>query len=328
MTDAPTLVRPVVPPGADDNWRNTELLNAELPDTRFVDGAGAVDPAYLRWLYDENPHGTAYQEGVDEDGLRMAHYALIPQVYRNADGVAPFIFSLNAVSRTGAQRKGYFGMLQLRVWSRARDEGVVAGIGVTNARSHRGVQVMGWRFAGPMPVEILTPAPVRTRGWHSTPVTPELLASPTFDELAAGLDDHPATNWTNTWSPDYLRWRLGAPRGATWTLHASDDLLVVSTLSHVKGLPVAVIVKFLLRNGSGADAALSGQAAVTEVCRFHRTPGAVYAGFNRFVKVRGIPLPDRAKPAPLNLEVCSLTDQVRQRDFELDTYEFLDMDAY
>ncbi len=312
----------------DDNWRNTELLNTELPDVRFVDDRGEVDPAYLRWLYDENPLGPAYQSAVDEDGVRMAHYALISQRYRNADGPARFIFSLNAVSRSTAQRKGYFGMLQLRVWSAARDDGVVAGIGVTNARSHRGVQVMGWRFFGPMPVEVVAPAPYRPSAWHSEAVTPELLASSRFDELTAGLDEQPAEHWTNCVSTEYLRWRLGAPRGARWALHVSDDLFAVSTLSHFKGAPVAVVVKLLLRHGAGADTPVPGRAAVSEVCRFHRAPAAVYAGFNRFVKVRGVPLPDAFKPSPLNLEVCSLSDTIRQRDFHLDTYEFLDMDAY
>jgi hypothetical protein len=93
-------------------------------------------------------------------------------------------------------------------------------------------------------------------------------------------------------------------------------------------VPVAVITKLLLRGGAGATQAVSGQAAVAEVCRYHRAPAAVYAGFNRFVKVHGIPLPDRFKPSPLNLDVCSVTDTIRQRDFALDTFEFLDMDAY
>ncbi len=77
MTDAADdVTRPV----AEEHARNTELLNAELPDKRF-DG-----PDYLEWLYDRNPEGGGIYEGVDEDGRRMAHYALIPQRWRNAGG--------------------------------------------------------------------------------------------------------------------------------------------------------------------------------------------------------------------------------------------------
>ncbi|MBI2705403.1 MAG: hypothetical protein HYX32_08965 [Actinobacteria bacterium] len=303
-----------------ENVRNTELLNAELPDERFV------DESYLHWLYDENPLGPGFQESVDEDGVRVAHYALIPQVYRSPDGPEPFIFSLNAVSRSGAQRKGYFGMLQLRVWSRARDAGVVAGIGVTNARSHRGVEIMGWRMVGQMPVQIVLPSPVRPKGWQSWPVQDNFVDSPTFKELSVGLDDGPVEHWTHSWTPEYLRWRLASPNGARFAVHASDELFAVSTASAFRGVPVAVIVKLLVRGAAAGP--VSGHAAVSEACRFHRAPAAVYAGFNKFVSIKGVPAPERLKPAPLNLEFCSLTDRIRQDEFILDTFEFLDMDAY
>jgi len=304
----------------ENNKRNTELLDTELPDERFA------DESYLHWLYDLNPLGPAYQEQVDEDGVRVAHYALIPQTYRDPEGPAQFVFSLNAVSRSTAQRKGYFGMLQLRVWSRARDGGVLAGIGVTNARSHRGVEIMGWRMAGQMPVQIVVPSPIRPRRWQSHHVTPELLASPTFAELAEGLDDHPAEHWTHAWTPEYLRWRLSAPHGATFAVHVADDLLAISTRSDFKGVPVAVIVKLLPRHGYAEPQ--SGAPAIAEACWFHRAPAAVYSGFNRLVTVRGVPAPERLKPSPLNLEICSLSDRIRQDTFTLDAYEFLDMDAY
>jgi len=86
----------------NENELNTELLNAELPDPRFV------DEEYLTWLYYRNPVGPAIQAAADEDGVRVAHYALVPQTYRNAAGAAPFLFSLNAVTRRGTQRKGYW----------------------------------------------------------------------------------------------------------------------------------------------------------------------------------------------------------------------------
>jgi hypothetical protein len=288
-------------PVVDDYVANTDLLNAELPDERFV------DDSYLHWLYDDNPCGAAFSEHVDEDGVRVAHYALIPQRYRDAGGPQPFVFSLNAVSRSGAQRKGYFGLLQLRVWSRARDAGTVCGIGVTNARSHRGVQVMGWRFVG-----------------HH--VDADLLAGDTFTGATEGLDEQPAEHWTNCWTPEYLRWRLGAPHGARFALHVCDDLAAVSTLSSFKGVPVAVLCKVMPRGR--VDQPVPGGSTIAEICRFHKAPAAVYAGFNRWVRLRGVPLPHALKPAPLNLEVCSLSDTIGQREFRLDTYEFLDMDAY
>ena len=51
-------------------------------------------------------------------------------------------------------------------------------------------------------------------------------------------------------------------------------------------------------------------------------------GWNRWVRVRGLAPPRRLLPAPLNLIVRSLDDGIDQDSFVLDTYEFLDMDAY
>ena len=65
----------------DEHERNTELLRAELPNYRLADSA------YLRWLYDENPIGHAIRRQADDDhGVRIAHYAMIPQRYRGAGG--------------------------------------------------------------------------------------------------------------------------------------------------------------------------------------------------------------------------------------------------
>ena len=67
---------------------------------------------------------------------------------------------------------------------------------------------------------------------------------------------------------------------------------------------------------------------IAAIGRYHRAPMAVYAGFNARVRVRGVRPPRRLQPAPLNLIYRSLTDRAPQHGFRLDTFEFLDMDAY
>jgi hypothetical protein len=54
----------------------------------------------------------------------------------------------------------------------------------------------------------------------------------------------------------------------------------------------------------------------------------VYAGFNARVHVRGIQPPRRLQPSPLHLILRSLSPAVDQGTLALDTFEFLDMDAY
>ena len=305
----------------DDHVKNTELLNAELPDERFV------DPTYLEWLYDKNPLGLAYTDTIDnEDGTRIGHYALIPQRYRNRDGVAKFVFSLNAVARTGHQRRGFFGRLGNVIWSAAQADGVQAIIGVMNTKSTGSTRKNGWRVMGPLPVKVVTPSPIRPRDVDSYDLTPAFLSTPAFTDLVQGLDESPAWNWTNCWTPEALRWRLSAPNRPLYTLHRSRDLVGISTLTHERGVPAVVVLKLLPRDGRFGP--ISAHELITAMCHHHRAPLAVYTGHNRHVVVRGIALPEALKPVPLNIGVLSLSDAVDQTTFQLDTYEFLDMDAY
>jgi hypothetical protein len=307
--------------GTTDNQRNTELLDGELPDPRFV------DDRYLAWLYDENPDGPAVQAEADEDGVRVAHYALVPQTYRNAVGPAPFLFSLNAVTKRGTQRKGYWSELGLRVFAEATAQGKQLVIGVPNEKSTPGaVKYLDYRFLGPMPVKVVAPTGTGGGFTHHA-VDDDFLASDGFEELAASVDQHEAVHWTNSYGLEQLRWRLARPHGG-YTIHVDDDLVVVSTRSGLGPVPMAVILKLFPRGPRRMDQPLSARRAIAAVCRHHRAPAAVYAGFNALVKVRGVSPPHRLRPAPLNLVVHSFSDHVPQETFRLDTFEFLDLDAY
>jgi hypothetical protein len=303
-----------------DHIKNTELLNAELPDRRFV------DETYLDWLYDRNPLGRAFYGNIDDGDTRVAHYALIPQTYRSREGEAPFVFSLNAVARTGNQRRGFFGEIGRSIWGQAQAAGVRMVIGVTNAKSTWAVDRYGWRVTGPMPVKVVVPSPLRPRDIDSYDLTPEFLGTPAFTDLVAGLDSSPAWHWTNRWTPESLRWRLASPNGPRFTLHRSRDLVGISTVEQQRGVPVAVVLKLLPRDGRFGP--LPAQNLITAMCHHHGAPAAVYAGHNRHVVVRGVKLPERLKPVPLNLCILSLDPALDQTTFQLDTYEFLDMDAY
>jgi len=304
----------------DDNARNAELLLAELPDPRFVDGT------FLRCLYDENPIGRAYQEGIDDDGQRIAHYALVSQEYRNADGPAPFVFSLNAVTRSGGQRRGYFSAIGSRIWAEAGRDGVIGVIGVCNDKSLTPVVRLGWRHICRMPVLVVPPCPIPFGGFESRVVTGEWLDSDEAEVWFGDLDEAPAQDWTNRWTLEHLRWRLGWPGCGPYAVHRSKTMLAVSVKVPVKGVPVTAVLKMAPRGAS--PMVRSGWGAVSAACRFHRSPVAVYAGFNRWISVRGWPAPERFKPAPLNLMIFSVSDELDQDRFAFDTYELLDMDGF
>jgi hypothetical protein len=302
-----------------DNERNTELLGAELPSHRFESSR------YLEWLYDENPYGPAIQRSVDEQGVRVGHYALIPQRFRNPDGVVPAAFSLNAVVRAGGQRKGLFTQMGLEIYEEAGRAGWQLTSGVCNDRSIGAVvKYMGWKTPGPLPVRVLLP--LHRRGAiTSRTVDAGYLASPAFAALADGLDASPVARWTNSYTAEYLRWRLACPATA-YALHVSDELVAITTADSRFGVRAAVILKLLPRDGRSGP--LAAAPLVSAACRFHRAPYAVYAGFNAHVTVGGIRPPRRLQPSPLHLILRSLSPTIDQGPLAIDTFEFLDMDAY
>lgn len=307
-----------------DHERNTELLNAELPDPRFRDAT------YIHWLYDENPLGPGFHDSVDEDGRRMAHYAVIPQEYRCADGPARMVFSLNAVTRSGAQRKGWFTTLGERVYARGAQWGALGVIGVSNVNSTPPVvKKLDFRLLGPLPVHVVAAPGRRADGVETHPVDAEFLAGDRFRELATGLDDFAVDGWVNRWTPEMLRWRLAAPNMAhPYWVHATDEVVAVTTRDHLGPVPVTVVLKLLPRGGRPVGDPLNGHPIVRAACRFHRSPVAVHAGYNRHVRVQGIAPPRRFLPAPLNLIYRSESPKAPKETFAFDIFEFLDMDGY
>ena len=64
-------------------------------------------------------------------------------------------------------------------------------------------------------------------------------------------------------------------------------------------------------------------------CAAHGTPFFLYAGFNARARVRGLPVPRRFLPQPLNLIYRQISPQAPAQDeFRLSVFEFLDFDAY
>jgi hypothetical protein len=314
------------PDRARENSRTTDLLAAELPDARFD------SREYLDWLYDTSPYGPAIERSGDDDTRRVAHYAMIPQRYRGVEGPVAAGFSLHAVVRSDAQRQGWFRRLGREVCDAASAEGWQFATGVCNARSiGTAVKYLGWNSPGPLPVRICpSTAFVRAGGApdgvESFDVTADLLDSAWFARLAATLDDAPTQGgWTNDYSPTYLRWRLARPRGG-YALHISDDLVGLSARDVRMGVPAAIVLKLLPR--SSPTRRHSAAPIVRAACRHHRAPYAVYAGFNAHVGVAGFSAPRRLQPSPLHLILRSLNPAVDQQSLRLDTFEFLDMDAY
>lgn len=93
---------------------------------------------YLRWLYQENPHGTAV--GIDAflDGKLAAHYVTIPRLYRVSGELIPAVLSVNTATHPDHQRRGLFTKLASATYERAEKQGYQFVVGVANAQSIHG----------------------------------------------------------------------------------------------------------------------------------------------------------------------------------------------
>lgn len=303
----------------------TELLDAELPDARFASSD------YLRWAYRENPLGRAIERHHQVPGgqraVLVAHYANMPRRYRGPGGQrVDGAWSLNAVVRRGHQRARHFSRMGLEIYDEAAERGMSFVVGVTNEKSTGAVvKYMGWRLAGPLPVRVVQPVGRERRRMHHTEIDDAWLDSEAFADLAAVVDRQTVAGWSTDYSPEVLRWRLACPE-TRYFVHTGDDVALITARSKLGPVPACVVLKlFPLVSGT---ASIDATRAIRSATRWHRVGFAVYAGFNGTVRVRGIRPPRRLQPSPLNLIIRHLDPAVDQGEIVLDTFEFLDMDAY
>jgi GNAT superfamily N-acetyltransferase len=298
------------------------LLAAHLNERRFG------NPRFLDWFYGANPRGRAIVEDVDDEhGRRIAHYGVLPTTYRTPAGLTPFIFTSNVATDPSSRRKGLFREMADRIYPRAAATGAPGMAGTGNAASSViVVDRFGWSSLGSMPALVCLPAAL-PRGIRDIRVDPAFLAGGELDRLASDLDWVPVRDWVQSWSADFLRWRLANP-DSSYVLHVGPDALAVSTRDHGPlGAPAAVLCKIFPR--PGARLPIRGGRYVAAACRAQRAPVCIYVGWNAHARVRGIPLPMRLRPSPLVVIFRSLDEQRAPTDqFRLDTWELLDGDAY
>lgn len=298
------------------------LLAEQLNARRFG------NPGFLDWFYGANPRGRAIVENIDDaQGRRIAHYGVLPTVFRTPAGLTPFIFTSNVATDPNARRKGLFREMADRIYPRAAATGAPGLAGTSNAASSVVVvDRFGWRSLGPMPVVVCVPGAL-PRSIRDVPVDEAFLAGDELERIASDLDWAPVRDWVQSWSVDFLRWRLRNPDGS-YVLHVGPDAITVSTSDHGPlGIPAAVLCKIFPR--PGARLPIRTGRYVAAACRAHRAPVCIYVGWNLHAPVRGIPLPMRFRPSPL-VVVFKSFDEVRAptEQFRLDTFELLDGDAY
>jgi hypothetical protein len=302
------------------NELRLDLLRSVLPNPRWD------TTAYLDWVYDRNPMGELIPIDVIEDGRIICHIGGVPVQLRSADHQGNFLLMLNSATAADAQGRGLYVKALIDLCNQAAELGAAGAYGVTNLRSTGpATKVPGATLTGSLPVRLVIPTFFPSRRVRTFDCTDEFLDSDEFVKVTAGLDNFPVRRFVTRWTTDTLRWRLGFPCAA-YKLHVSDELVAITTRASFKGMPVTVLMKFLPRAADRRP--LDPWPLISTACWRHRTPLAIYAGYNAIVAVPGIRIKQERLPAPLNLVVRSLSAELRTEDFQFEIFEFLDFDAY
>lgn len=293
------------------------LLDRVFPDTR------TSDVAYLRWLYEESPFGAVVEANHDDEAGRAGHYAIVP-IALTVDGrLESGALSLNTAVHERARGKGLFVSLANRVLDQAREIGIEAVIGVANANSTPGFERrLGFEVVAPLPATVMAPTPGRARPVESAWSGPGAFAPGGIATQIGPLLRPPTTGIARAWTEETLRWRLASP-GSRYALHRLDGALAISQVDARGGIPVAVVLKVFA--GTPLDES-ARRAIVRAACRFHRAPLALHVGITDMVAFRGLPLPRRLRPSPLNLVYRRLDGG--RRTAPIMRLELLDFDAY
>ena len=298
--------------------RTATLLN------HVFEHADPLTVASLRWYYDENPAGEAAVGRVEEDGKRLGNYALIPNRYRSIAGEERVLgVGVDLAVDPDARGSGAFRRTVEDSYARGTSMGFDGILGVANANSApRMVATLGWRSLAALPVTMI-PAVGSTKGFRSTEITTE-----TIDVVDSLVDDEfprsSTSGFAPIWTTELLRWRLQRP-GHSYSVHVSDDLVVVSTRTHVAKLPFGVILGVLSRRD--VPRVPVGRVAAV-VGRHHKAPFVIHWGRSPALRMRGVPLPQKLMPSPLSLVLHPFVSDFNRDTFELGEFGFLDFDAY
>lgn len=286
-----------------------------------VFGGQRYSPGYLEWLYRENPDGNEIATDELSNGHCRGHYAVIPQNWSDGSRMARLALSLNTAIGEEFRGKGLFVILAEETYRRAAAKGIVGIVGVANANSTPGfLRRLNFSLVGSMPVRIGLVWPFGRRA-HIHEATQAFLNSPQMASLCASLV---VRDWQVAWNLERLRWRLSAP-SISYHIHIAPDCIGITRRILHAGLPFVALLKLLPR---GEAAQIDVTPILRAAALAYRTPFFLYAGWNDAARFRGVPIPKRLKPSPLNLIYRQLLPGSPPLFSEKRHLEFLDFDAY
>jgi predicted N-acetyltransferase YhbS len=269
-----------------------ELLRRCFPHT------SQFTPAYLQWLYAENPEGPALGFNAIADDKIVAHYACIPATVHINGTPSRVLLSLNTATAPEFQGQGLFTKLARQTFDKAASEGVVAVYGVANQNSIHGfLKHLQFQNVRALEARVGLGCFVRI-DWRRA---------------------KEAACFRHKWSTEALSWRLRNPMNRAWCSRGADGETVAEARTNY---PLITAYAPL----AAGTALLSGLDAGHSTFGLHVTLGAEPIGTASY----GLcyPVPDRLKPSPLRLIYRNLIDPKDRLDPAKVLFNFLDFDPY
>lgn len=274
---------------------------------------------YLNWLYEENPAGPKIQSNCDDEEGRIGHYVVVPQPYTFEDSPCHVALSLNTAVHERGRGQGLFTRLAEDVIGQASGQGLHGIIGVANNNSTPGfIKKLGFELVTPLPVKVGVIIPRLRKSIVSGDATIARILK--FEDEAKAVSKR-------SFDPDFdeaqLQWRLSRP-GADYHIYADDHAAIIVTKTKQLGQDFLVVLATFSNRENSSVSQLVSHAAATLGLKFF-----VYCGWNNHTSLKGLPIPKKYRPSPLNLIWRPLTERVGKLSAEkVRRFEFIDFDAY
>jgi hypothetical protein len=258
---------------------------------RVFPHAPHLTPAYLRWLYIQNPEGAALGYNAWHEGRLVGHCAGQPLTARVQGQTLRGILLVNAAVEPGHVRRNLTRRTTDPMFHEAARQGFAFSIAVGNANSTLPL-LTRFEMVGPLDARVGVGLP-RRREQQATP------------------------SWERVWSGDAMRWRLANPE-RPYAVRAREGRAAVTAPA---GKPGFGAVLYDGADGWGlADG--GGRPAGPLRVWLGRDP-AVDWGRSPFV-----PIPGKLRPSPLNLVFKDLTGRGLHPDAAGVVFRAIDFDAW
>jgi GNAT superfamily N-acetyltransferase len=272
--------------------RYVEFLRAVFPKSR-VFNAG-----YLDWLYNRNPHGRAIAIDAIDDGVIVAHVALIPFRASLRGARISACLALNVATRSEYQGRGLFRELASRAIEVARQQDVTCVVGVANAQA--------------------LPIWIRRLGFQDVcglDARIGLGRFPTGDPaLARGRSE-----FHREWDDEALAWRLSNPNNPLARRALGGDVRILGRTE----LPLISVQCGLFQPTElvSRDNDAGPVSTLVSVSLGLEPSGSTNKGWS-------VSIPDWLKPSPLRLIYRNLHHPEDRIDQRAILFRFIDFDPY